>query len=84
MIVAAENISIPLSVIVPILLFGMSGLLTFLVWIVKQISVMARFQAETVIVLKVLSDGSAENRRKIEDVERFVRDSNIRRDPSRT
>lgn len=82
--IAAENISIPLSVIVPILLFGMSGLLTFLVWIVKQISVMARFQAETVIVLKVLSDGSAENRRKIEDVERFVRDSNIRQYPART
>lgn len=75
----SNSINISLTLIVPILLFGMTGMLSFLVWIVKQITIQSRFQAETVVVLKGLSDGSAETRRKIEELERFVRDRDFPR-----
>ena len=70
---SSNSINIPLSLIVPILVFFLTGLLSFLVWIVKQITIQSRFQAETVVVLKGLSETSVETRRKVEELERTVR-----------
>ena len=77
----ANSINIPLSLIVPILIFFLGGMLSFLVWIVKQITIQSRFQAETVVVLKGLSEGSTETKRKIEELERYARYRDSSRHP---
>ena len=79
----SNSISIPLSLIVPILIFFLGGMLSFLVWIVKQITLQSRFQAETVVVLKGLAETSTETRRKVEELERSFRDAPRRTGPNR-
>ena len=76
MIATAANsgdVSIPLSALVTVLGFGLTGMSGFLAWLVKQVTLQSRFQAETSIVLKGISDRAAEDRLKIERLQEALR-----------
>ena len=72
--VGGSNVSIPLSALIAVLSFGLSGTAGFLVWIVKQITLQSRFQAETVVVLKGMSDRAVEDRQKLGRLEDLIRE----------
>lgn len=82
MIVAAAgqtgSVTIPLAALITVLGFGLTGMSGFLAWLVKQVTLQSRFQAETSVVLKAIADRATEDRQKIERLEERVRQQNNR------
>lgn len=66
---SSGNITIPLSMLLGVLLFAFSSLTAFGVWIVKQVTLQSRFQAETSMVLRTMSERSSEDRARISRLE---------------
>lgn len=67
---SSGTVSIPLSALITILSFGLAAATSFAVWLVKQISTLSKFQAETLVVLQNMADRSKEDRVRIEALER--------------
>ena len=74
-----SGVTIPLGVLISVLGFGLTGMSGFLAWLVKQVTLQSRFQAETSIVLKGISDRASEDRQKIERLEERMRNQPIPR-----
>ena len=72
-VAGGSNVSIPLNVLIAVLSFGLSGTTGFVVWIIKQITMQSRYQAETAIVLKGILERNAEDRQKMERLDDMVR-----------
>lgn len=73
------TVTVPLAALITVLGFGLTGMSGFLAWLVKQVTLQSRFQAETSIVLKGISDRASEDRQKIERLEERMRNQPIPR-----
>lgn len=72
------SVTVPLAVLIAVLTSGFAGMSGFLAWLVKQVTLQSRFQAETSVVLKAIADRATEDRAKIEKLEERVRNHNTR------
>lgn len=72
------SVTVPLAALITVLGFGLTGMSGFLAWLVKQVTLQSRFQAETSVVLKAIADRATEDRQKIERLEERVRQQHNR------
>lgn len=72
------SVTVPLGMLLTVLGFSLTGMSGFLAWLVKQVTLQSRFQAETSIVLKGLADRASEDRTRVERLEQQVRDQHTR------
>lgn len=64
--------TVPLSLLLAIMTFGLTGILGFATWVVKQVTAISKVQGETAIVMQVLADRAKEDRLRIDALEKIA------------